>query len=124
MAAAALVEARRQLGSLATDPATEEELTAARQYLRGTFPLRFGTASAVAGAVTALVANDLAVDELVKFQSSVESVPAAAVAQVAEELSTERERIVVVGDAASIEAPLRDAGFAVEVRSEPVKGES
>jgi soluble P-type ATPase len=46
------------------------------------------------------------------------------VAQVAEELSAERERIVVVGDAASIEAPLRDAGFAVEVRSEPVKGES
>ena len=36
----------------------------------------------------------------------------------------ERERIVVVGDAASIEAPLRDAGFTVEVRSEPVKGES
>ena len=122
--AAALVEARTQLGSLATDPATEEELTAARQYLRGTFPLRFGTASAVAGAVTALVVNDLAADELDKFQSSVELVPAAAVAQVAEELSAERERIVVVGDAASIEAPLRDAGFAVEVRSEPVKGES
>ena len=70
------------------------------------------------------MANDLATDELDKFQSSVESVPAAAVAQVAEELSAERERIVVVGDAASIEAPLRDAGFAVEVRSEPVKGES
>jgi soluble P-type ATPase len=70
------------------------------------------------------VANDLAADELDQFQSSVESVPAAAVAQVAEELSAERERIVVVGDAASIEAPLRDAGFAVEVRSEPAKGES
>jgi hypothetical protein len=46
------------------------------------------------------------------------------VAQVAEELAAERERIVVVGDAASIEASLSSAGFSVEVRSEPVKGES
>jgi zinc protease len=118
------MEARTQLGSLATDPATEEELAAARQYLRGTFPLRFGTPSAVTGAVTALVANDLAVEEMDRFQSSVEAVQPRAVAQVAEGLAAERERIVVVGDAASVEAPLRDAGFAVEVRSEPVQGES
>jgi len=122
--APALVEARKQLGSLATDPATEDELTAARQYLRGTFPLRFGTPSAVAGAVSALVGNDLPVAELDRFQSSVESVSAAAVAQVAADLTVERERIVVVGDAASVAAPLRDAGFAVDVRSEPSKGES
>jgi hypothetical protein len=74
--------------------------------------------------VTALVANDLAADELDQFQSAVDAVPPSAVAQVAEGLAAERERIVVVGDAASVEAPLRDAGFAVEVRSEPVKGES
>lgn len=122
--AAALVEARTQLGSLATAPATEEELAAARQYLRGTFPLRFGTPSAVASAVTALVANDLAADELDRFQTSVDAVPANAVAQVAEGLEAERERIVIVGDAATIEAPLRDAGFAVEVRSEPVMEDS
>ena len=122
--AAALMEARTQLASLATDPATEEELDAARQYLRGTFPLRFGTPNAVAGAVVALVANGLAVEEMDQFQSSVEAVQPHAVAQVAEELAAERERIVVVGDAASIEASLRSAGFSVEVRSEPVKGES
>ena len=120
----ALTEARTQLGSLATDPATEEELAAARRYLRGTFPLRFGTPAAVAGAVVALVANDLAVDELDRFQASVDAVPPRAVGQVAEELAAEQERIVVVGDAASIAAPLRDAGFEVEVRSEPAKGES
>lgn len=122
--APALVEARKQLGSFATSPATEDELMAARQYLRGTFPLRFGTPSAVAGAVSALVAYDLPVAELDRFQSSVESVSAAAVAQVAADLAVERERIVVVGDAASVEAPLRDAGFAVDVRREPLKGES
>jgi hypothetical protein len=78
----------------------------------------------VAGAVVALVANDLAVDELDRFQASVDAVPPRAVGQVAEELAAEQERIVVVGDAASIAAPLRDAGFEVEVRSEPAKGES
>lgn len=116
--AEALVEARTQLGSLATHPATDEELAAARQYLRGTFPLRFGTPSAVAGAVAALVANGLAADDLDRFQASVDAVTDSEVAQVATELSAERERIVVVGDAISIERRLRDAGFAVEVRSE------
>lgn len=115
----ALIEARRQLESFHSSPATEEELTAARQYLRGTFPLRFGNAPAVASAVTALVASGLGVDELDRFQSAVDAVPASDVARVAEDLAAERERIVVVGDARAIDAPLRDAGFAVEVRHEP-----
>jgi len=120
--ALALVEARRQLSSLVTDPASGDELRAARQYLRGTFPLRFGTASAVAGAVIGLAANGLTTDELDRFQSSIETVSPDEVGRVATELEAERERIVVVGDAALVADPLRAAGFAVEVRSELSEG--
>jgi len=120
--ALALVEARRQLSSLVTDPASGDELRAARQYLRGTFPLRFGTASAVAGAVIGLAANGLTTDELDRFQSSIEAVSPDEVGRVATELEAERERIVVVGDAALVADPLRAAGFAVEVRSELSEG--
>jgi predicted Zn-dependent peptidase len=116
--APALVEARAQIASMTPQPPSDDELNAARQYLRGTFPLRFGSASPVAGAVAGLVAVGLEPSELDRFQSAIDSVSGAEVARVAAALDAETERIVVVGDAATVAAPLRDAGFAVEVHGD------
>jgi hypothetical protein len=80
--------------------------------------LRFGSASPVAGAVAGLVAVGLEPSELDRFQSAIDSVRGDEVARVGADLDRETERIVVVGDAATVAAPLRDAGFAVEVRGD------
>ena len=116
--APALVEARAQIASMTPQPPSDDELNAARQYLRGTFPLRFGSASPVAGAVAGLVAVGLEPSELDRFQSAIDAVRGDEVARVAAALDAETERIVVVGDAATVATPLRDAGFAVEVRGD------
>jgi hypothetical protein len=116
--APALVETRAQIASMTLQPPASDELSAARQYLRGTFPLRFGSASPVAGAVAGLVAVGLQATELDRFQSAIDEVSEGDIAQVSSALEREAERIVVVGDAATIAAPLRDAGFAVEIRGE------
>ena len=52
--APALAEARRQLATMQSTPPTDTELSEARDYLCGTFPLRFGTASPVAGMAAGL----------------------------------------------------------------------
>jgi zinc protease len=103
---------------MSSQPPTSEELSAARQYLRGTFPLRFGSASPVAGAVAGLVAVGLEPSELDRFQTAIDAVSGDDVANVAAALDREAERIVVVGDAATVAAPLRDAGFSVEIRGD------
>ena len=118
--AAALAEARRQVSSPLTHPVTDEELTGARDYLRGTFPLRFGAPSAVSGTVGGLLSLGIALDELDRYRDEVAAVDVAAVTAVASALEQTDERLVVVGDAASVAEPLRAEGFEVEIRAADV----
>lgn len=111
----ALLEARRQVESPLHEPVTQRELDDARNYLRGTFPLRFGAAAPVSATVAGLSVIGLNVEELDRYRDAVTAVDAAAVTQVALDLSREAERIVVVGDAAQIAEPLRAEGFVVRV---------
>ena len=111
----ALLEARRQVESPLHEPVTQRELDDARNYLRGTFPLRFGAAAPVSATVAGLSVIGLNVEELDRYRDAVTAVDAAAVTQVALDLSREAERIVVVGDAAQIAEPLRAEGFVVTV---------
>jgi zinc protease len=113
----ALVEARRQLSSPLSDAPSDEELDGARRYLIGTFPLRFGAAPPVAAAASGLTAIGLDLSELDRYRDAVAAVDRAAVVRVAEELEAESERIVVVGDAATVRVPLEAAGFTVEVQA-------
>lgn len=112
----ALLEARRQVESPLHEPVTQSELDDARNYLRGTFPLRFGAAAPVSATVAGLSVIGLNVEELNRYRDAVTAVDAAAVTQVALDLSHEAERIVVVGDAAQIAEPLRAEGFVVTVK--------
>ena len=96
---------------------SDEELDGARRYLIGTFPLRFGAAPPVAAAASGLTAIGLDLSELDRYRDAVAAVDRAAVVRVAEELEAESERIVVVGDAATVRVPLEAAGFTVEVQA-------
>jgi predicted Zn-dependent peptidase len=99
-------------------PPTDEELTEARDYLCGTFPLRFGTATPVASMAAALTVLGLSPDEPDHFRERVAAVDRAAIALIADELAASAEKIIVVGDAAAITGPLEAEGFTVQVEAD------
>jgi zinc protease len=116
--APALAEARRQLATMQSAPPTDEELTEARDYLCGTFPLRFGTATPVASMAAALTVLGLSLNEPDHFRERVAAVDRAAIALIADELAASAEKIVIVGDAAAITGPLEAEGFTVQVEAD------
>jgi zinc protease len=90
----------------------DDELSIARDYLVGVFPLRFETASQVASALGGLVALDLPDDELDRYRPGVAAVSAADVRAVANRYIRPDELVVVVvGDAARVEPELSGAGL-------------
>lgn len=83
------------------------ELTAARDYLVGVFPLRFETAGAVVGALSSLAVHELPVEELVSYRERIEAVDAAAVSAAARaHLVLDDASIVLVGDVDAFGAAL------------------
>ncbi len=101
---------------------TAAELTAARDYLVGVFPLRFETAGAVVGALSGLVVHDLPIDELIGYRRSIEAVGIEDVAAAARShLRVDEASIVVVGDADAFVAELERLGVgSVEVERDEV----
>ena len=98
------------------------ELTTARDYLVGVFPLRFEAAAQVAGAITGLVVNGLPDDELDRYRPAIAAVSAEQVLTAAQaHIRPDAASIVMVGDAARFVDALRGAGLGdVEVvRDEP-----
>ena len=86
---------------------TPAELTAARDFLVGVFPLRFETAGAVVGALSGLSVHELPVDELVTYRRRIEAVDASTVATAARtHLRLEDASIVLVGDVDAFGAAL------------------
>ena len=108
----ALVETLRIVRGMTQAPPTDEEVSLARDYLVGVFPLRFETASQVAGALTGLVVYELPDDELDRYRPAVSAINADAVLAAAQRnIRSQDLSIVIVGDAKQVEAPLRDAGL-------------
>jgi len=90
----------------------EAELTIARDYLVGVFPLRFEAAAQVAGAITGLVVNGLPDDELDRYRPAIASVsPEQILAAAQTHIRPDAASIVMVGDAARFVDALRDAGL-------------
>lgn len=90
----------------------QDELDAARDYLIGVFPLRFETSAQVAGALAGLVIYGLPDVELDRYRPSIAAVTADAARAAAQaHIHPDEASIVVVGDAAKFEEPLREAGY-------------
>ena len=108
----AILETLAELTRMRETLVDETELTAARDFLIGVFPLRFETAGAVVGALGSLAVHGLGVDELIGYRSHIEAVDVGAVAAAAREhLHVEDAAIVLVGDADAFLEALEATGL-------------
>lgn len=89
-----------------------DELAAARDYLVGVFPLRFEGAAQVAAALGGLIVFELPDDELDRYRPQIAAITAHEIISAAvRHIRPDELSIVVVGDAAKVHEPLRDAGL-------------
>jgi zinc protease len=101
-----------ELTRIAKEPVSDEELADAKANLIDQLPGRFESAAATAGTVAELGIYGLPADDLAKRPERIAAVSAADVLRVAQRaLVAERVRVVVVGDAAKIEAGLGRVGL-------------
>lgn len=119
--ARAVGETLRVLRGLHEDGATDEEVSGARDYLRGVLPLQLQTTGQLAGRIADLVIYDLPDGYFDELRERIAAVEAADVARVARaHLRVDRLAVVVVGDAERIAPELRALEFGpVEVREPP-----
>jgi zinc protease len=93
-------------------PVSPVELQGTRDYLVGVFPLRFEAAGQVAAAIGGLVVFELPDDELDQYRPAIAAVTAEDVLRSAQaHIRPDDAAVVIVGDAASFEGDLRDAGL-------------
>jgi zinc protease len=97
--AAAVEDALREIERMRSQPVTQPELTGARQFLGGTFPLRFAVSDQVSAGIAELVALQLPDDEFDKYRPGLEAVTAADVQAAAGHIRPDAATIVAVGDA-------------------------
>lgn len=108
----ALLEFMKELRAI-REPLSTQELEKAKQYLILGFAERFETTSDVASQLAPLVTYGLPLDTWSRFQREVERVTAADVQRVATQyINPQSLRIVIVGNRATIEAPLRATNVA------------
>jgi predicted Zn-dependent peptidase len=111
---AALQEFVKELrGILGARPITDEELTTAKEALVQRLPGTFASVASVNGALTTLWTQGLPDDYYQKYAGSVGAITREDVLRVARKyLDLDHLAIVIVGDRASIEAPLKATGIA------------
>jgi predicted Zn-dependent peptidase len=92
-------------------PVPADELQKAKNYAALGFPGEFETTGQLAAKLEEVAVYDLPDDVFTKYVPSVQAVTAADLSRVAKQyLLTDRMAVVVVGDRATIEAPVRAAG--------------
>jgi zinc protease len=108
----AVMDTMAELERIRVEPVTSDELSLARDFLVGVFPLRFETAGAIVGALAGLAVHDLPHDELARYRGAIEAVTIEDVqAAAAAHVRPDAAAIVLVGDADAFGAALQDAGL-------------
>ena len=108
----AILDTVAELERIVAAPVTAAELTAARDFLVGVFPLRFETAGAIVGALAGLAVHDLPDDELARYRGAIEAVSIEAVhAAATAHVRPDHAAIVLVGDADAFGRELEAAGL-------------
>lgn len=110
----ALIEFMKELrGITGSRPVTDDEMTAAKNSLVLSLPDQFGSVSGVSGAISGLWTNGLPDDYYQQFSARVNGVTKADVVRVAKQyIDLNHLTIVIVGDRATIEAPLKATNIA------------
>jgi zinc protease len=111
---AALVEFMKELrGILGDRRVTDEELETAKDSLVQRLPATFASVSAINSALTSLWVQGLPDDYYQQYAKAVAAVTKEDVVRVAKKyIEIDRLAIVIVGDRASIEGPLKATGIA------------
>ncbi len=114
----ALGELLRQLDRIRTEAPADSEITAARNYLVGRFPLTIETADEIAGRVANARRLGLPDDYVLRYRERLSAVTRAQIAAAARRrLTTDRMVIVVVGDGRRILPGLQALGMPVRIVS-------
>ncbi|MGD9537539.1 MAG: M16 family metallopeptidase [Alphaproteobacteria bacterium] len=96
---------RQEIGRLAEEGVTEEELAAAKRHLTGAFPLRFDSGAGIASMLVSMQVYHLGIDYFDKRNAYIEAVTLDDVARVAKRLLDPDKLVVVVaGDPVGLEA--------------------
>ena len=121
--AAGAREILSEIDKMRTGLVTEEELADAKTNVIRQLPARFETASDTAGTLGALAVYGLPLDEFATRTARIQRITREDVKRVAETyLRKDRIRLVVVGDAATVEQGLKELGLGpIEVKRAPAK---
>ena len=111
---AALIEFMKELkGIVGEKPITDEEIKTAKESLIQGLPQRFASVTAISGAITSLVVQGLPDDYYQTYAKNVSAVTKEDLLRVAKRyIDLQHLAIVIVGDRASVEGPLKETGVA------------
>ncbi|MDP3773307.1 MAG: insulinase family protein [Gemmatimonadales bacterium] len=111
-----LAELLHQLNRIRTETPPDSEITGAKNYLVGRFPLSIETPEEIAGAVASARLLGLPDDYVIRYRERLAAVTAAQIQAAARRhLTTDRMVIVVVGDGPSILNGLKAQGLPVRI---------
>jgi zinc protease len=107
--APALREIFLEMDRIRGKPVSSEELSLAKEYLEGVFPIRYETTSAIASALATLAIYDLPADYYDSYRRNVHEVSVASVLEAARShLHPDQLQTVIVGDARVVRNSLND----------------
>ena len=110
----ALIEFMKELrGIQGSRPVTDEELTTAKDALIQRLPGTFGSVGGINGSLTTIWTQGLPEDYYQQYSAHISAITKDDVLRVAKQyIDLDHLAIVIVGDRATIEAPLRTTGIA------------
>jgi len=111
---AALVEFIKELrGIQGSRPVTDEELATAKDALVQRLPGQFSSLAATNGAITSILTQDLPADFYQQYSKAIAAVTKEDIVRVAKQyIDMDHLSIIIVGDRASIEGPLKATNIA------------
>jgi zinc protease len=127
---AALIEFMYELkGIVGERPITDEEMKVAKDLLIQSLPQRFSSVTATSNAITSLVVQGLPDDYYQTYAKNIAAVTKEDLLRVAKRyIDLKHLAIVIVGDRATVEAPLKATGVApitiVDIDGNPASGSS
>ena len=125
---AALIEFMKELkGILGERPITDEEIKVAKDSLIQRLPQRFASVTGISDAISGLVLHNLPADYYENFAKNIAAVTKEDLVRVAKRyIDLNHLAIVIVGDRAKIEGPLKATGIApitiIDIDGNPASG--
>jgi len=125
---AALIEFMKEFrGIVGERPVTDEELQTARDSLIQALPQRFASVSAIGNSIASLIVQSLPDDYYQNYGKNISAVTKDDLARVAKQyIDLGHLAIVIVGDRASVEGPLKATGIApitiLDIDGNPTSG--